>query len=108
MSCKIRTRKVRGFPVVQVAGDLTGEHVGRVAECLERLRNGDAPVIVVDLSETSYIDSHGLGAFVYCWRLMENEKRSLVFVSPQGSIQSMFQNTNLDRIFRVVGSLDDV
>jgi hypothetical protein len=44
--------------------------------------------------------------FVYCWRLLENEKRSLVFVNPQGFILNLFHNTNLDRLFTVVDSFE--
>jgi anti-sigma B factor antagonist len=108
MSFKIRIKKHKGMPVMEVTGELTGENVGKIAVKLERLRKTTAQMIAVDLSRTTFIDSHGLGAFVYCWRLLENERRDLVFVSPQGFILNMLHNTNLDRVFKVVGSIGEL
>jgi anti-sigma B factor antagonist len=106
MSFKINTRKSGEIPVLGVVGELSGENVGKIAARLEKLRKADYKTIAVDLSRTTFIDSHGLGVFIYCWRLLENEKRNLVFVNPQGFILNMFHNTNLDRLFKVVDSLE--
>jgi anti-sigma B factor antagonist len=108
MSFKIHIKKIKGKPVLEIIGELTGENVGKIAVRLERLRKTSATTIAVDLSHTTFIDSHGLGAFVYCWRLLENEHRDLVFVSPQGFILNMLHNTNLDRVFKVVDSIEDL
>ncbi|MCU0608802.1 MAG: STAS domain-containing protein [Chitinispirillaceae bacterium] len=108
MSIKIRIRKERDIPVMEIAGEISGENVGKIASRLERLRDSDAKTIVVDLSETTFIDSHGLGVFVYSWRLLETEQRYLVFIRPQGFIMNMFQNTNLDRVFRIVDSIEEI
>jgi anti-sigma B factor antagonist len=108
MSFKIHVKKIKGKPVLEIIGELTGENVGKTAARLERLRKSPARMIAIDLSRTTFIDSHGLGAFVYCWRLLENEHRDLVFVSPQGFILNMLHNTNLDRVFKVVDSIGDL
>ncbi|MBN1128642.1 MAG: STAS domain-containing protein [Chitinispirillaceae bacterium] len=108
MSFKIHTKKHKGRPVLEITGELTGENVGKIAVRLEKMRKTTAKTIAVDLSRTTFIDSHGLGAFVYCWRLLENEHRDLVFVSPQGFILNMLHNTNLDRVFRVVNSIEEL
>ena len=106
MSLKISVRKVGEIPVLEIAGELSGENAGKIAARLEKLRKTGNTAIAVDLSRTTFIDSHGLGVFVYCWRQLENEKRALVFVNPQGFILNMFHNTNLDRLFKVVDSLE--
>jgi anti-anti-sigma factor len=108
MSFKIHIKKIKGTPVLAIVGELTGENVGKIAVRLERMRKSAAKKIAVDLSRTTFIDSHGLGAFVYCWRLLENEHRDLVFLSPQGFILNMLHNTNLDRVFRIVDSTGDL
>lgn len=109
MSFKISMRKTAsGVPVVGVAGDLSGDNVGKLAARLEKMRKTHSPVVAIDLQETAFIDSHGLGVFVYCWRLLENEHRQLVFINPQGFILNMFRSTNLDRVFRVVNSLEEL
>jgi len=105
MSFKISVRKTGDVPVIGITGELSGENVGKIATRLEKMRRTGKKIIAVDLSRTTFIDSHGLGVFVYCWRLLENEGRQLVFVNPQGFILNMFHNTNLDRVFRVVESI---
>ena len=89
--------------MLEINGEITGENVGKITKKLENLRKADSEKIVVDLSKTTFIDSHGLGAFVYLWRLLEEQKRELV-LNPQGFIRSLFTGTNLDKIFRVVDS----
>jgi anti-anti-sigma factor len=106
MSVKITLRKSGEIPVIGIVGELSGESVGKVAARLEKVRKTGALTIAVDLNRTTFIDSHGLGVFVYCWRLLENERRTLVFVNPHGFILNMFHNTNLDRLFKVVDSLE--
>ena len=104
MSIKIRTRKVKTIPVLEISGDITGENVGKITSKLESLFKGDSHKVAIDLSNTSFIDSHGLGAFVYMWRLLEEQNRELVFLNPQGFIRNMFAGTNLDKIFKIAES----
>jgi anti-sigma B factor antagonist len=108
MSVKFHVRKTRGIPVIEVIGEMAGKNIEKIAMRLERMCRSKAKTIAVDLSRTTFIDSHGLGVFVYCWRLLENEKRDLIFVKPQGFILNMLQNTNLDRVFRVVDSIEEL
>jgi anti-sigma B factor antagonist len=106
MSAKINMLKSGEIPVIEIIGELSGESVGKIAARLEKLRKTYSKTIAVDLSRTTFIDSHGLGVFVYSWRLLENEQRNLVFVNPQGFILNMLHNTNLDRLFKIVDSLE--
>lgn len=108
MSFRMKMSKHKGMPVLQIRGELIGENISKVTAKLDSLRKGKAPAIVVDLGETTFIDSHGLGVFVYCWRLLEQESRRMVFLRPQGFIRSMLLGTNLDKIFSVVDSEEDI
>ncbi|MFP4013649.1 MAG: STAS domain-containing protein [Chitinispirillaceae bacterium] len=108
MNFRMKMSKHRGMPVLQIRGDLTGENISRVTAKLNSLRKGKAKTIVIDLGDTTFIDSHGLGVFVYCWRLLEQQNRRMVFLRPQGFIRSMLLGTNLDKIFSVVDSKEDI
>lgn len=104
MSCKISVRKNGAIPVLVVDGDLTGAEIAKVAKKLETIRKGKAAKVAVDLSQTTFIDSHGLGAFVYSWRLLEEEKRQLVFLNPSSFVRNTLNGTNLDKVFIIVES----
>jgi anti-sigma B factor antagonist len=106
MDFKTRVRKVKGTPVLEIAGEFAGDNAGKTAVLLEAMRASTEKSIAVDLRRMTFIDSVGLGVFVYCWRLLENDKREMFFVRPQGFVLKMFQNTSLDRVFKVVDELD--
>jgi anti-anti-sigma factor len=105
MSFKAKMRKVKGTPVLEIKGDFAGENAAKAAVMLEEMRTFSKGSVAVDLSRTNFIDSVGLGVFVYCWRLLDNDKRDMFFIKPQGFVLTMFQNTSLDKVFKVVESI---
>ena len=106
MDFKTRVRKVKGTPVLEIAGEFAGDNAGKTAVLLEAMRASTEKSIAVDLRRMTFIDSVGLGVFVYCWRLLEKDRREMLFIKPQGFVLNMFQNTSLDRIFKVVDRLE--
>ena len=108
MSFKLHVRKSNGMPILEISGELAGVKVGKIAAELERLRKSRAKTIAVDLSQTTFIDSHGLGVFVYFWKTFEEQKRELVFLNPPQFLRTMFEGTNLNDVFRIVDSLEDL
>ena len=105
MGCKTKVKKGKGMPVLEIRGEFVGEDAAKAAVLLEEMRSSTGAGIAVDLSRTSFIDSVGLGVFVYCWRLLEKEHRDMTFIKPQGFVLKMFQSTSLDRIFKVVDAI---
>lgn len=108
MSCKIKTKKHNDVPIVKIVGDLTLSAIRSLTQKLESLLKGSSAVIVIDLSETNYVDSHGLGAFVYTWKMLKQEKRELVFLNPQGFIREMLEQSNLHTIIRIVSDVEQI
>ena len=102
---KTKIKKGKGMPVLEISGDFSGENASKTAVLLEEMRSSTGTGIAVDLSKTAFIDSVGLGVFVYCWRLLEKEHRDMTFIGPQGFVLKMFQSTSLDKIFRVVDAI---
>jgi anti-anti-sigma factor len=105
MSFKAKIRKIKGMPVLEIKGDFAGENAAKAAVLLEEMRTFSKGSIAVDLKRTTFIDSVGLGVFVYCWRLLDNQHRDMLFIQPQGFVLTMFQNTSLDKVFKVVETI---
>jgi anti-anti-sigma factor len=105
VGCKIKVRKVKGMPVLEIRGEFAGEKAAEAALLLEKMRKSTGAAIAVDLSNATFIDSVGVGVFVYCWRLLDNAHRDMFFVKPQGFVLTMFQNTSLDKVFKVVDTI---
>ena len=105
MGFKTKVRRVKGVPVLEIRGEFVGENAAKAAVILEKMRSSSSASLAVDLNHTTFIDSVGLGVFVYCWRLLGNENREMMFVNPQGFVLTMLRNTSLDKVFKVVESI---
>jgi len=58
--------------------------------------------ITVDLSETSFIDSSGLGALVALQKAAAARKGELRLLNPQPSVQQILELTRLDQFFQII------
>jgi anti-sigma B factor antagonist len=65
------------------------------------------PHVVVDLSETTFIDSSSLGVLIGAHRRLKLRGGALVIVCDQEAIIKTFRITGLDGVFTLVSSLDD-
>jgi anti-anti-sigma factor len=108
MGFKLKVRKVNDVPVLDILGEVSGPDIAKITSRLDSMRKENSTVIAIDMSHTSYIDSHGMGALVFFWRVLEEEQRQLVFIKPQSFIRNMLSGTNLDKIFRVVDSEEEL
>lgn len=108
MSRKVRVRRLGDVTVVELAGAIRGRDTGLVAEKLEGAAKAHPRVVAVDLSGTTFVDSHGLGTLVYYRKLLGGKGTELVLVNPHGPMQDMLDGTNLDRVFRVVDTVEEL
>lgn len=102
MSLKLKIRKAGSTPVLTISGDITGSNVGKISSKLEGIQRVFSGKIAIDLSQTTFIDSHGLGVFVFFFRRFSEEKRQLVFLKPSDFIRDLFTGSNLNKIFTIV------
>jgi anti-sigma B factor antagonist len=94
-----------GTPVVAVAGEVD---LFTAPEFKQRVM---APIVagaerlIVDLSETTFIDSSSLGVMIGAHRRVEARGHALVVVCPNDDIATTFRITGLDSVFELVPSL---
>jgi anti-sigma B factor antagonist len=63
--------------------------------------------VVVDLTETTFIDSSSLGVLIGAHRRLRRLEGSLVIVCSNDAIVKTFRITGLDGVFAIVPSLDE-
>ena len=63
--------------------------------------------VIVDLSETTFIDSSSLGVLIGAHRRLRRLDGTLVIVCSNESIVKTFRITGLDSVFTLVGTLDE-
>ncbi|MBN1758453.1 MAG: STAS domain-containing protein [Chitinispirillaceae bacterium] len=108
MSFKLKIRKTNAAVILALSGDITGNSVGKISAKLESIQKMYQGTIAIDLSETTFIDSHGLGVFVFFYRRLSEEKRKLVFLNPSEFILDLFSGSNLVKIFSIVNSEEEL
>src|SRR3954471_16521276 len=63
--------------------------------------------VVVDLTETTFIDSSSLGVLIGAHRRLRRRDGSLVIVCSNDAIVKTFRITGLDSVFTIVPTLDE-
>src|SRR5919206_3215508 len=69
--------------------------------------DADVPHVVVDLTQTTFIDSSSLGVLIGAHRRLKLRGGLLVVVCDNDAIVKTFRITGLDGVFTLVRSLDD-
>src|SRR3954465_12430218 len=63
--------------------------------------------IVVDLTETSFLDSTALGVLIGAVKRLRTRDGALVIVNVDQNIAKTFEITGLDQIFTILGTRDE-
>ena len=106
---EITVKTEKGSPVIELSGRIIDVDVKRFQNRLEQLFKKKHEKIILDVSKTSFIDSHGLGTIVYYHTLMQKEKRELIILNSNTDENSylnrLFDLTNLNRVLNIVTRL---
>jgi anti-sigma B factor antagonist len=95
---------------------LTGRVIGVDGEKFSKKLNAaylkNKKRLILDLSEVTFLDSHGLGTIVYYFHCMQKEKREFIILNsnpdPNTYVRRLFELTNLDRILIMISSMEEI
>ena len=106
MSFTIRKDETHGVVVVGVDGQLiVGNRHELKQGVLEALASGEKKVLV-DFTNTGYIDSSGLGVLVSLAKKMREEGGELRLAGLNEDLQTLFELTKLDTLFTIKDAPD--
>lgn len=95
--------------VARISGDIDAYHSATFKQKLmEHLDNISKHIVVLDLSEVQYIDSAGLGSMVSLIKESKKRNKEIVLVSLQKQIKKIFEMTKLDKIIRIVDTIEEL
>jgi anti-sigma B factor antagonist len=86
--------------VVSVKGELDAYTAPAIEEQISRLVDGGITDIVLDLSETSFLDSSGLRAILTAHRRLERDLGKLTLRAPSESVTRLLEITGLTGHFQ--------
>jgi anti-sigma B factor antagonist len=96
-----------GTPVLSVAGEIDLLSCPELAQAVSRsITERGVDRLVLDLTETSFIDSSSLGVLIGAHRKLAQRGGGLVVVCPRGPMAKTFAITGLDGLFTMAGTVE--
>src|SRR4051794_28658973 len=104
--------------VVVVHGELVGRSADALFTAVDDVLQGGAPGVIVDLSDSAFMDSTGIAALIACWRVATSSRsgrssangtraRQLGLVLPaEAHMRRVLQMRGIDHLFAVAPSRD--
>jgi anti-anti-sigma factor len=105
---EVTTQDSGGHVTVSLKGELDLSSVGKVEEELERVERDAPSVLVLDLSQLSFLDSTGLRAVVTADERARTNGRRLVIVRGPDPVQRVFAITRLEERLEMVDDAQSV
>jgi anti-sigma B factor antagonist len=93
--------------VVGVRGEIDLFTAPELKQKLTDAIEGGKSRIVVDLTETTFLDSTALGVLIGAVKRLRSRDGALVIVNVDQNIAKTFEITGLDQIFTIVGARDE-
>lgn len=106
MELSMATRTVRGYAVLEVAGEIDVYTAPQLRERLIALVEGGARQVIVDLGRVEFLDSTGLGVLVGALKRLRVVGGELLLVCAQERLLKIFRITGLDRVFALFDSVE--
>jgi len=95
--------------IVSVNGDIDAYHSGDFKKNIrEKLESVNANIIVLDMSNVAYIDSAGLGSLVALLKDVRTKGKEFVLASLKPNVKRIFEMTRLDKVFKIVDTLEEI
>lgn len=109
MPLEVLLKEQNEIPLLELAGRIVDADVKKFQRRLDQLYKKKHKQIIVDVSCSNFIDSHGLGTIVYYHTLMQKEKRELIILNANPDKNSylnrLFELTNLDKVLTIVSKI---
>ncbi|HKI96083.1 MAG TPA: STAS domain-containing protein [Gemmatimonadales bacterium] len=106
MSFTVR-KDAKGVVVVGVDGQLIVGNRHELKEKVQAAMEAGDRKILIDFSDTGYIDSSGLGALVSLSKKLRESEGELRLAGLNDDLRTLFELTKLDTLFRIDASPEE-
>jgi anti-sigma B factor antagonist len=97
-----RERLAAGLPMVTVRGELDLFAAPELKQAISRALADEARDLIVDLTQTVFIDSSGLAVLMLAMKRANSRGGRLVVIDAGGSVARTFQTAGVDQILTIV------
>lgn len=102
---KIRTRDKDSSTFLHISGPVRGPSSTQLSKTLASLAETNSRRIVVDLTQVESIDSSGLGALIFCQKLLEESGKDML-VAAYEHTKKMLLSCNLEKILKILDPME--
>jgi anti-sigma B factor antagonist len=93
-----------GTRILKLIGPLT---LQTIFAFREQLRSEETPLTIVDLSQTPYMDSAGMGELINFYVHSQKNGRRLIVAAPNYRVIELFRLTRVDSLITIAASLEE-
>lgn len=87
--------------IIQPSGMLDGTTSAAFRKEIEHVLAEGATIVLVDLQDTTFIDSSGLGALAAALKTVRSAGGQIFFAAPNAQVKIVFELTCMDRAFQI-------
>ncbi len=108
LSPKVKVTNKDGIRIVEPRGEFVGgEETDQLREALIVDAEGEAPYVLVDLEDVTYLNSTALGVLIAAHTHVSKRGGRIGLCDVSGSIENIFVITKLVLVFTIYDSLED-
>lgn len=108
MAVKFEKREIGDKLVVTIHGEIDAYHSAEVKKFIkDSINETRLSKIVLDMSEVNYIDSAGLGSLVALYKDARMAEKEFVLAGLKQTVMRIFEMTRLDRVFKIVQTVEE-
>ena len=105
---KVKTIEKYGAVVIELKGNVMGgPEAQEFSDTLHKLINDDKKNVIVDLAETKFMNSSGLGMLISVYTTMKNGGGSMKLANATEKIESLLVITKLITVFEHYTTVED-
>lgn len=88
------------FQVIEQVGILDGTTANTLRQKIRDALQKPVPALLIDLSQTTFINSSGLGALVSMLKMVRASDKELYLCSLNEQVKMIFELTRMGRVFK--------
>ncbi|MBD3344504.1 MAG: STAS domain-containing protein [Chitinivibrionales bacterium] len=90
---------------IHVGGDIISSRIKELSRMVESIEKAKCSRLILDLTQVTFVDSYGLGAFVY-YHTMLSKAGTELLVAANGALKETLTSCNLDKVLNIVDPFD--
>ena len=88
--------------MVSIRGEIDIYSIEKFREIIEEKIRTQAPEIILDCSELSYMDSTGMGVLIELRNKTKEMGQKIIMINPRPNIKKLLSLTGVDKIIEIV------